>query len=335
MKSTPDLFPQAWFLLFTLLIAACNITEDVTKVPPAQTTPQIPADKMGGGSSGMVQITDSTYLLAYDLKIFQKGPRLAILTASDEAIRVSPIVVDSWGEDGLASDLESVCAIPGRPNEFLASESGNWQGELGRIFHLKLNPANHQAQVLGSSLIPMLQRNDFDITGDQYEAIYCLPSSETQRLVLLGERGGSPANPQGVMRWGLLDLEQHSFTFTDAGLTGLSVNAPGHWQDEQTKRSITDIHVDAQGTIWASASEDQGDAGPFYSVIYRLGQLRNDQPSLPLTIAEELTEFKEIDGFKLEALAGPRAGIQCTHSFGTEDEIYGGIWRPIQIDFKE
>ncbi|MEL7425239.1 MAG: hypothetical protein AAFN81_19790 [Bacteroidota bacterium] len=335
MKSTPHLFCRVWLPLLTLLITACNITEDVAKAPPPQTTPQISADKMGGGSSGMVQLTDSSYLLVYDLKIFEEGPRLAILTASDEAIKVSPISVDNWGEDGPASDLESVCAIPGRPNEFLASESGNWQGKLGRMFHLKLDPAKLEAKVVGSSIIPMLRRNDLDVTGDQYEAIYCLPSSGPQRLVLLGERGGSPANPRGVMRWGVLDLEQHSFTFTDAGLAGLSVNAPGHWQDEQTKRSITDIHVDAKGTIWAAASEDQGDSGPFYSVIYRLGQLGDNQPGVPLTIAEELTEFKEIDGFKLEALAGPRGGIQCTHSFGTEDEIYGGIWRPIQIDFKE
>ena len=203
MKNTTRFFLGSMLLLF---LTACDTTQNIAQVAPPDDAKLIPADKMGGGSSGMTQITDSTYLLVYDLKIHEEGPRLAILTVNDEAVTVDPVRVDFWDEDGLASDLESVCAIPGRDNEFLVAESGNWQGKLGRIFHLKLDAATLQAEVLGSSQLPMLQRNDFDMTGDQYEGIYCLSYKETVYTVLLAERGGSPTYPNGIIRWGTLDL---------------------------------------------------------------------------------------------------------------------------------
>lgn len=91
------------------------------------------------------------------------------------------------------------------------------------------------------------------------------------------------------------------------------------------------MHIDHNGIIWASASGDQGDAGPFYSVIYKLGKINQMNPQKPISIFDTLTIGREIYGFKIEALSGPQKDINCTHTFGTEDEIYGGVLRPINI----
>ena len=250
---------------------------------------------------------------------------------TEEDIDAYPISIDSWDAEGIASDLESICAVPGRTNEFLVAESGNWQGKIGRVFHIQVDLDTHKGKVLSSFKYPLLDLNDFDAEGDQYEAIHCLAYSEKERVLILGERGGSEVNPEGILRWGIWNIEEQTFTMDDKGLKGVKVNAPGNWTNDATKRSITDLHVDVKGIIWASASEDQGDAGPFYSVIYKLGKVNLQDTQNPISVFDNLSIGKEIHGFKIEALSGAPKDVDCTHTFGTEDEIYGGVLRPVII----
>lgn len=280
----------------------------------------------------MEQIGDHSYLVVYDQKRNPEKARLGLITVTPSSLNVSPIEVDVWDKEGIANDLESICAIPKRQNEYLLAESGNWQGKFGRIFHVKVDTLNLKATVLGSVKIPMLFRNDMTIVGDQYEAIICLPYDKGRRIVMLGERGGSENNPNGVVRWGLLHLEDHSLRMSGEGLEGIPVTAPGNWVHKESKRDITDFHLDAKGVIWASASEDPGDTGPFYSVIYKLGQLHLENKERPFTIYKAINSGKAVNGFKIEALSGPSKGISASHTFGSEDEIYGGVWRPIHME---
>lgn len=319
------------FLFVLLLLSACTSTQKMDLAKKDLYPPSIDSKKLSGGSSGMEQLTDSTYLVVYDLKKHKDGIRLGWIIVTDESIDVLPITLPSWGEEGNPNDLESVCAVPGNTNEFLVAEAGNWQGELGRIFHIQVDFGKRTARVLGTLKYPFLHRNDFGIEGDQYEAMHCLPYTKNERIILLGERGGSEFSPSGVIRWGLWDMKKDVFTIEGAGLKGISVNAPGHWTNAKTKRSITDIYVDPNGTLWASASEDQGDAGPFYSVIYPLGKINSMNADLPVTVIDFLAVGREVYGLKIEALSGPKKGINCTHTFGTEDEMYGGVFRPIKI----
>lgn len=317
-------------LSLVIVINACKSTQSAAPTTTNQEEAIEPL-KLSGGSSGMVQIDDQSYLVVYDLKNFKDGVRVGLIKISDEAIKVTPITINSWDEEGQSSDLESICDIPGRAGEYLIAESGNWQGKLGRLFHIQLNAPNSTATVLGSVKLPMLHKNDIGLTGDQYEAILCLPYSDKERLVLLGERGGSAVNPTGLIRWGILDLEKHEFRMTDSGQKGIPVTAPGTWVDAKSKRDITDFHVDAAGDIWTAACEDQGDAGPFYSVIYKVGKLDPSNKEQPFQVFNTIDIWKEITGFKIEALSGPVKNIDCTHSFGTEDEMYGGVWRAIKM----
>lgn len=313
------------------LVASCGTNKSA--VQNATTDQDVwPTFRLGGGSSGMEQINDDTYLVVYDLKGFQKGYRMGLIKISSESINVSPIEINSWGEEGISSDLESICRIPGKQLEFLMAESGNWQGKLGRIFHVKVDTANLKADILGSVIIPMLYQNDFGITGDQYEAIICLPYDENKRVVVLGERGGSQNNPHGIVRWGTFDLYDYSFTMEDEGLEGIEVDVQADWTNEQSKRDITDFHIDLDQNIWAVASEDQGDVGPFYSTIYKIGHINQLNKDKPFIIFDSIEIAKDVNGFKIESLSGPCRGINASHSFGSEDEIYGGVWRPINIE---
>jgi hypothetical protein len=246
-------------------------------------------------------------------------------------MEIKPVAIEQWGAGGIGNDLESICSIPGRPNEFLIGESGDWQGRPGSIFHVKVDTALLKAEVLGSVRIPLLHNNDFGKTGDQYEAMACLEMEGEKKVIILAERGGSEAYPRGLIRWGVIDLKKHKLSFSDAGMKGMVVDVPGNWTNKKEKRDITDFYIDGNGFIWAAASEDHGDTGPFYSVVYQLGRVKEGDTNQPVQVFDKIVNFKEIPGVKIEALSGPCAGIESSHAFGTEDEIYGGIWRPIMI----
>lgn len=284
-----------------------------------------------GRSSGMTNVNDSTYVVVYDVKTYKpEAERLGIIQVTSDGFRVFPIHVEFWGDEGIASDLESICEVPGKNNEFLVAESADWQGKLGRVFHIRVYIPQRKAEILNVFRLPLSHQNDFGKTGDQYEGIHCLNRSDGKYTVILTERGGSMVYPRGVIRWGIWDMKTNEFSMTEPGRFGIEVNAPGNWVDPRTKRSITDLYVDEHDAVWAAASDDEGDFGPFYSVIYKLGKI--SKGDIPIVVDSNLKVAKEIYGFKIESLAGPAKGLNCTHSFGTEDEDYGGVWRPIRID---
>ncbi len=287
--------------------------------------------KTSGGSSGMAQVDPTTYIAVYDLKVFEEGPRVSLIRTYSDSIKVDPIRISNWETaGGISSDLEAICGVPGRENEYLLSESGNWQGKGGRIFHIKFDRTKLSAEILGSTVIPMQKINDFDMTGDQYEGIAALENSENKVTLILTERGGSVVYPQGLIRWALYDLSEHSIQFTDNGLKGIPIDAPGNWADPTKNRDLTDLRIDKQGRVWTAGSQDLGDAGPFYSTIFQVGTLSGN-PNQPINVLENLTAWRELPGFKIEALSGASLiAPGSVISFGTEDEFYGGVWRAIQ-----
>ena len=226
--------------------------------PAIQKTSSIPASKVSGGSSGMAQIDPTTYIGVYDLKSFEDGVRVSIISTFPDSIVVEAVYIEDWNDEGgKSSDLESISKIPGRTNEFLMAESGNWQGKGGRIFHLKLDRLTNTAEILGVTQFPMLAENNFGITGDQYEGMACLAKSENEITLLLAERGGSKIFTSGILKWASYNLVDHSISFTIDGKKGIDIEAPGNWPDPATNRDITDLRIDKQNRVWASASQDR------------------------------------------------------------------------------
>ena len=92
---------------------------------------------------------------------------------------------------------------------------------------------------------------------------------------------------RGRLRWGTLDLTNYDLTFTVVGEQGIDLDASGRWSDGATNRDISALHLDDEGILWAAATEDPGDLGPFYSVIYRVGTIDWDSEN-PIQIDETI-----------------------------------------------
>ena len=232
--------------------------------------------------------------------------------------------------DGPSSDLEAVCRVPGTENGFLAVESGQWEGQFGRLFHLELHSDQPAASVIKAYDLPVFDPKGPGDPGDEIEGLECAAIEETRVLLILGERGGSPAYTHGKLRWATLDLAKQSITWSDIGKEGKTVDAPGVWVDSEKNRDITALHLDDDLVLWAIASEDAGDTGPFKSLLYRVGKVNADDLD-PISLFNDYAVTRRSDGLKVEALAGPSAVIpKSVHSIATEDECYGGIWRPLK-----
>ncbi|ASQ91091.1 hypothetical protein CHL67_09335 [Prosthecochloris sp. GSB1] len=319
------------FFLFMFSLAGCAATQGaaVIEAPTVVKTSPVASPPFAEGISGLAAIDGNTYLVVHDALSFEDDPRLSIMIVSAKSGAVfEPLVVDDWRDpDGRPSDLESVCMVPGRENEFLIAESGYWQGKYGRLFHLRLDRATRKAEVLGVTKLPKLADNNSEQVGDQYEGVACMVSSGSGLVLVLGERGGSPAFPSGVLRWAKLELEPLSLSFTKEGLEGLTVEAPGNWSDSLKNRDISDLYIDPLGNLWISACEDPGDSGPFYSVVFRAGSIVTGGPA-PVVLESEPVAVAKVEGLKVEGLAEPSeevaAGGMC---IGSDDEVYGGVSR--------
>lgn len=316
-------------LLLTAALLAASLA--CTSAPRPETAPGPEAVSLAGPAfSGMAQHGPAVYLVVHDVKSHRDGPRLGLveITAEDGA-RYLPLEVEDWKHpDGRASDLESVCPLPGHPGEYLAAESGSWEGRVGRAFHLRVTGG--EAEVLRAFELPFLADNYDGHTGDQFEGVACVARDDGGILVILGERGGSGTYPDGLLRWGTLDLDGGTLSWRDGGRTFLEVEAPGPWPAGASEpRAISDLHAAPDGTLWAAATPDAGDNGPFRSVVYRLGEITAGAAE-PVALVPDPSAAWILDGLKVEALAAPTALVpDSVLSFGSEDESYGGVWRPL------
>ncbi len=285
------------------------------------------------GYSGMAQIDGEHYLVVHDTKANINGPRLGIIQVKKEkSTKYIPLAISNWNDnEARLNDLESVCAIPGRPKEFLLAESGDRKGKYGRLFHIKLlhSGNNLKAKILGSAKLPIFKQKNGNQVGDNYEGIACAPLSDGTVLVILGERGGSGSYPNGVLRWAKYIPDSSKLIRSKLGDKGIIVKAPGTWIDPKHHRDIADLYLDSKGNLWAAGSEDGGDDGPFRSIIYKVATVYPDA-EIPVEIVKPKEPSWILDGLKVEALGAPAAKTpESFLSFGTEDEVYGGIWRAL------
>lgn len=269
------------------------------------------------------------YLVVHDTKVHRDHPRLGVIeVGGEEGVRYRAIEVSDWGHgDGRSSDLESVCALPGRPDEFLAAESGTWEGAFGRIFHLRVT--SDQAEVLHAERLPGLADNGPETWGDNFEGIACTSRSDGRVLVVLGERGGTQTNLQGSLRWAVYHADEHWFDWSAEGIAGIPISAPGAWISLETRRDVADLFLDPEGVLWSVASEDAGDSGPFRSLIWAVGRVDADAPT-PIDLYQDPPIGWILDGLKVEAISvAPEHLPFAQMSVGTEDENLGGVWRPL------
>jgi hypothetical protein len=163
--------------------------------------------------------------------------------------------------------------------------------------------------------------------GIEVEGIACLRLASGRLILVLGHRGGKvgSGNRPGVIAWGNLDLD--AGTFRRSGEAAL---APDVLLGERGCADLLLEPREGSWEVWSVASDDAGDLGPFRSVVYRAGALVPDtgdglrfQPELQPQVRWRL------DGMKVEAL-GRTTGIpRSAFCVATDDENYGGVWRPL------
>lgn len=292
------------------------------------------------GYSGMVRISDNSYLTVNDRKAtVHPGFRIGVLTVTpDDGTVFHPLTVRDWGKgEPPPSDLEACCAVPGRVAEYLLAESGEFKAKYGRVFHVRVDrdgESGWQAKCLGAFKPDRPPTDDQGSTweGDQIEGMACLPGFEKDKPILIfGERGGKVKDGHkfGRLVWGELDLT-NDYRLTklgDAALASKSVLPGG--------RDCSDLHVvekDKGWVVWSVATRDGGDAGPFHSAVYRAGKfvLDADAKKVRFDREEKPASVRHLHGLKVEALAGPPKAVPGSEfSVGTDDEAFGGVWRTL------
>jgi len=277
--------------------------------------------------SDMVQLDATRYLFVQDKKITAPGDRLGILQLRPGlAPLYQAIPVANWPETQMSNDLEAICGLPGRPNEFLLAESAQWHGEFGRLFHIQL--LQGYARVLATYPLPAHLDNTPEQQGDQFEGLACAAKAPNRYLLILGERGGAErdgALTQGQLQWGDFDIAAGQIVWSEQKL---KVLAPKVDLIAPPQRDITALYLEAN-TLWASAAREAGEQGPFSSLIYQVA-LVDPQAEIPLQLINNQQLSWRLDGFKVEAIAAPSPQIPGSAlSIGTEDEQLGGQWRAL------
>ncbi|HYH66077.1 MAG TPA: hypothetical protein VD866_15390 [Urbifossiella sp.] len=288
------------------------------------------------GYSGMVRIADDAYLTVNDRKSgIQPGDRLGILTVTAKGTTFHPLPVAHWLDpvEKEPNDLEAVCALPERPGEFLLGESGQYKKKYGRLFHVRVtrDADGWRAECLKAFKLPRAEPDDTGTTwpGDELEGMACRPGGKDVPTLVLGARGGQGRvglQPARLV-WG--DLNLTTYTFTPRGTHALPP-VPGF----AGARGCADLHlveIDRGWEVWSVAVRDDGDAGPFHSVVYRAGVLGTLKDGTWGFTAEARPSVRlHLHGLKVEALAAPpRCVPRAGFAVATDDENYGGVWRPL------
>lgn len=285
------------------------------------------------GYSGMAPAGDGVYLVVKDYKTPRDAdPRVGLLTVRPKGgADYRPIDGIDWKDaDGPASDLEACCAVPGAAGEFFLAESGYFQGKFGRVFHVRLTRDGDTATLavvrVLKGVIPRATGADGSTeSGREVEGMSCVRTAAGRLVLALGLRGGKVGTGTATARlvWGDLDLTAGTFgpaaeaeLVADAGLGGrgcadllLEPTTGGGW------------------AVWAVAADDGGDAGPFRSAVYEAGVLADGGGRVCFRRPAAPRVGWRLDGLKVEALA--RAGDPGRFCVATDDEAFGGVWRPL------
>ena len=307
-------------LIAATLLCGClhvRISESATtSTAPLTTLP---------GISGMALMADGRYLIVIDTKSFSDGLRFGAIDAvAKGGSRFEALPVDGWDRvGGRANDLEAICALAGRDDEFLAAESSYRDADYGRVFHLRVRDG--RVELLSAMPLPTERSDGKDEMG--YEGLACQHIDAQRYLLVLGERGGSAIRPRGSLRLGEFDASAARITWRDEEI---ELRAPGNWLAVPPHRDIADLYADADGALWSVAASDPDDYGPFRSLVWKVGQLDGGNPAEPLQLAAQQEARWIIDGFKVEAIAAPDPRIPgSVLSIGSEDEKLGGVWRAL------
>ena len=259
--------------------------------------------KANDSYSGLASADGAEYLLVHDTKCPNEN-RVSSFNATTGAVKNVDI---DWSPTSVPQDLEAVANVDGQQGQFLAVEGSRHNGRTPHIFLFDY------ADGKGESL----KRFDLPKLPYEIEGMVTKQKADGDVLVVLGGRGDEESS-QGRVHWGTYHPNQGSMEWPEAGRTGVAISMPEHIGGNE--RPIADLHLGSDGEIWAAGCVDNGNYGPFESLIYRVGKL-DANASNPVTLTQDLPIH--VRGEKVEALDsnGFEGGRLL---LGSDNEYYGG-----------
>ncbi|MCR5661785.1 MAG: hypothetical protein K6G50_06620 [bacterium] len=290
--------------------------------------PAVAHAEMPSSFSGMAPFSKESVAVVNDAKEKNDNFRVAIYYPAENSMEKVKI---DWGKQKRASDLEAICPVPGCRGEFFLAESGYWKGDYGRIFRLKVSMDNERGWIgdITSSFTPF-NKPESGTTADetQIEGMEAVSDGNGGFYLLLGLRGNEDNGSKLVVS----HLSGNNYEKIGTYDFSLHKHLPGC-------RSCADLQLLPMGNntfrLYSLGARDAGDFGPFSSVVCEIGSVNVADGQLIFTQTEPMKLF-QMDGLKAEALTiTPRIINNSTFCIGTDDEEYGGIFRPLPNRFEK
>lgn len=271
------------------------------------------------GISGIARLTGENLLCSHDLKFVEGGAYFGVLLHRQGEPLEYETVEFEWGAHPRGNDIESLARVQRRPGLYLAAESGYHNGNFGRVFliQIRIDQNTWRGAVAEVWQLPRDVKN--------IEGLAFIEETEDSYKIVLGERGGGSQKRPGRLR--IAKLPKGGGEVVE--LAAQAITAPG-WPADAEVRHISGLIFDRQQRLWASSASDPGADGPFRTRIYCLGPITDEGAAL----ADQLKVAYDLPGLKVEALA-PGLRSKAPLSIATDDESYGGLWRPLPALFDE
>jgi len=245
--------------------------------------------------SGIATTTsEDTYLVVHDNK--KKGQlRAGLVNLSADSLYRGL----GWPVKDLPIDLEALTNISGMEDQYIAM--GSW----GFCYWLALDLSTNRLKLI----------KEFRIPGSG-------PPLNLESLVLWfagnswyisWAHRGSVKEPS-ILFWGSIDLFSEVVTIQKEDSIFVSVPWP-----ILDKRHMSDMDLDRDGILWAAATSDPGDDGPYQSGIYKIGKFQKQNGKMEFLIADSFPKQFVFQRNKVEALT--IAGNKMV--FATDDENLG------------
>jgi hypothetical protein len=310
------LFPHRFLLAIGTLggIAGCAPTESSPESLPFP-TPEWTSTQPLRDLSGLAWVEGDVFVTVHDIKS-AAYPRVTLvqMPTAHGGIRVRHLDV-AWPEveGGMSHDLESVTRIPGT-NRYLLAESGDTGRGSQRLFLVEISLEGLELLETVPWPVPVFNV-EATAVAQVDSALYFLYAERSQ-----GEEG-TP------LRWAPMRLDPLGFGDFEQVWVGMPSN-------EGMNRPIVDLAVSADGTLYAAASYDPDvDTGPYHSGVFRVGRILStggEGGGATVQLEAEPRWTALANGLKIEGLAIREGdGYPRTLFYGTDDEYYGGILRPV------
>jgi len=274
------------------------------------------------GVSGLAWAGPDSFIAVHDAKhpAEPSVPRISLIRRSGSNGQPTwrPLDVRWPSAEGPSSDLESIARIPGTP-QFLLVESGAGRKPVPHIYLAERHgdKLSIQAAVPWPTTPHNVEGSAVVRVGNALVFVY----AERSEHEAAGTLGWSPLSTEtlrrGGLQWGPVEH--------------VSLRRPD-WVPPDT-RLVSAVAITREGRIYVSSAHDPGgDEGPFQSHIWTVGRLIGDSTGTPvLQHASQPCRLATLDGFKTEGLALAPDRRSPGVFIGTDDEQFGGAFRPLPI----